>query len=90
MTDMPILDTVGLVTPASRVHYPADPDLYVINYAIPADLVLSLDPDFVVILEVYGRRGLLQEPQLQQDYDLVERLETNIYGSRGMVVLAGP
>jgi hypothetical protein len=90
VTDMPVLDTVGLVTPESGRYYPADPDIYVINYAIPADLVLALDPDFVVILEIYGRRGLLPDARFQEGYRLLERLNTNVYGSDGMLVLGQP
>jgi hypothetical protein len=67
-TDLHILDTVGLVTPQSTQHYPADPEIYVTNYAIPADLVLTLDPDYIVILEVYGRRGLLPASRFQARY----------------------
>jgi len=85
-TDLRILDTVGLVTPESRRHYPADSDIYVINYAIPADLVLALNPDYIVILEVYGRRGLLPDPRFQSQYRLLEKFETDIYGSDGMLV----
>jgi hypothetical protein len=85
-TDMHILDTVGLVTPQSSNHYPADPAIYVINYAIPADLVLTLDPDYIVILEVYGRRGLLPDPRFQARYHLLKKLETDIYGSDGMLI----
>jgi hypothetical protein len=90
VTDMPVLDAVGLVTPESGRYYPADPDIYVINYAIPADLVLALDPDFVVILEIYGRRGLLPDARFQEGYRLLERLNTNVYGSDGMLVLGQP
>jgi hypothetical protein len=86
ITGMPIVDTVGLVTPESRRYYPADPDIYVTNYAIPADLVLALDPDFIVILEVYGRRGLLPDPGFQARYRLLKALETDIYGSDGMLI----
>jgi hypothetical protein len=85
-TDMPILGTVGLVTPDARQYYPADPEIYVINYAIPADLVLTLEPDFVVILEVYGRHGLLPAPRFQDRYSLVRELDTTIYGSDGMLI----
>ena len=85
-TDLRILDTVGLVTPETSRHYPADPAIYVINYAIPADLVLALDPDYVVILEVYGRRGLLPDPRFQARYRLLEKFETDIYGSDGMLI----
>jgi hypothetical protein len=85
-TDMPVLDTVGLVTPQSSRFYPADPDIYVISYAMPADLVLALDPDFIVILEVYGRRGLLPDARFQDRYRLLEKLDTDIYGSDGMLI----
>ena len=85
-TGLRILDTVGLVTPESTRHYPTDPGIYAINYAIPADLVLALDPDYVVILEVYGRRGLLPDPRFQARYRLVEKIDTDIYGSDGMLI----
>jgi len=86
-TRMRVLDTVGLVTPESTHHYPADPSIYVINYAIPADLVLALDPDYIVILEVYGRRGLLPDLRFQARYQLLEKVETDIYGADGMLIL---
>jgi hypothetical protein len=85
-TGMHILDTVGLVTPESTRHYPADPDIYVINYAIPADLIQALDPDYIIILEVYGRRALLTDPGFQAHYRLLDKLETDIYGSDGMLI----
>jgi hypothetical protein len=86
VTRLRILDTVGLVTPESRRFYPTDPGIYVINHAIPADLVLTLDPDFIAILEVYGRRGLLADQRFQDEYRLLEKLETGVYGSDGMLV----
>ena len=85
-TGLRILDTVGLVTPESTRHYPADPAIYAINYAIPAGLVLALDPDTIVILEVYGRRGLLADPRFRARYRLLEKIETDIYGSDGMLI----
>ncbi len=85
-TGLHILDTVGLVTPEVAHHYPADPAIYVINYAIPADLVLALDPDYIVILEVYGRLGLLPDPRFQARYRLLEKIETDMYGSEGMLI----
>ncbi len=85
-TGLRVLDPVGLVTPEARRHYPADPDIYAINYAIPAGLVLALDPDYIVILEVYGRRGLVPDPRFQARYRLLEKIETDIYGSDGMLI----
>jgi len=87
-TDLRILDTVGLVTPESSRHYPADPAIYVINYAIPADLALALDADYIVILEIYGRMGLLPDHRFQARYRLLRKIEADIYGSNGMMVFS--
>lgn len=81
-----ILDTLGIISPQATSFYPADPELYVINYAVPPELVSTLAPDYLVILEAYGRGGLLQDARFQQEYDKVADLETDIYGSRGMLV----
>ncbi|MFP3852847.1 MAG: hypothetical protein ACLFWD_00990 [Anaerolineales bacterium] len=81
-----ILDTLGIVSPQSTRFYPTDPDYYVINYAIPPELVVELAPDYLVILEVYGREGLLVDSQFVADYSLRRTLQTDIYGSRGMLV----
>ncbi len=81
-----ILDTVGLNSPQSTEYYPFDPSEYVINYAIPADLILDQHPDFIVILEVYGRKSLLPDPGFQQAYSLRQKIPTDIYGSDGMLI----
>lgn len=81
-----ILDTVGLMSPEATAYYPLDPALYVINYAIPPDLILDKQPDYVVLLEVYGRQGLLRDGRFLEAYSLAQRLETDIYGSRGLLI----
>jgi hypothetical protein len=85
-TGLRILDTVGLNSPESTRYYPADPDYYVINYAIPPALILDQKPDFIVILEVYGRAGLLVDQQFQNSYHLLQKIPTDIYGSDGMLI----
>jgi hypothetical protein len=86
-TKAKILDTVGLNTPQSLPYYPLEPDLYTINYAIPPDLILDHMPDYIVILEVYGRAGLLKEPGFWDSYELLQKIPTDIYGSDGMLIL---
>ncbi len=81
-----ILDTIGLVSPEALPYYPAPAEVYVINYAIPADLVLDLQPDYLVVLEVYIRNTLLKDLRFAATYEQIDRLETDIYGSRGMLV----
>jgi len=81
-----ILDTVGLNSPISTQYYPLDEKFYVINYAIPPDLILDTQPDYLVILEVYARPGLLKDPRFTNDYHLIEKIPTDIYGSDGMLL----
>ena len=81
-----ILDTVGLMSPEATAYYPLDPSLYTISYAIPPQLILNERPDFVVLLEVYGRLGLLQSPQFLGTYQLIQQIDTDIYGSHGLLV----
>jgi len=85
-TAAPILDTLGLVSPEALPYYPLDPSLLVISYALSPDLIRDQRPAYLVILEVYGRRSLLPLPWFQQEYTLVHRLETDIYGSDGMLI----
>jgi len=81
-----ILDTVGLNSLETSQYYPLDASQYTINYAIAPNLIIDKQPDFVILLEVYGRRGLLQDERFQQEYRLVQKLETDIYGSDGMLI----
>jgi hypothetical protein len=81
-----ILDTVGLNSPVSTHYYPLDPSYYVINYAIPPDLILDQKPDYLIILEVYGRRGLLGNTQFQEKYQLIHQIPTDMYGSDGLLI----
>jgi len=81
-----ILDTVGLNSPLSTQYYPLGPEYYEINYAIPPDLIIDRQPDYLVILEVYGRRGLLKDERFQKLYRLLLKIPTDIYGSDGMLI----
>jgi hypothetical protein len=85
-TQAQILDTVGLNSPQSTRYYPLAASSYAINYAIPAELILDQQPDYIVILEVYGRNALLPDPRFQAAYVLREKIPTDIYGSDGMLI----
>jgi hypothetical protein len=82
----PILDLVGLISPQTSEYFPLSEDQYVINYAIPAQLVLDFKPDYLIMLEVYGRHTLLQDPTFQRTYALYKEYPTTIYGSHAMLV----
>ena len=61
-TNALILDTVGLNSPESLNYYPISIESYVINYAIPTELILDESPDWIIIQEVYGRETFLKGP----------------------------
>ena len=85
-TSARILDTVGLNSPQAGRYYPLDPALYAINYAVAPDLILDEKPDAVIILEVYGRKGLLKDQRFLSRYRLLETIPTDMYGSHGMLL----
>jgi len=82
----PILDLLGLISPEAIRYYPAPEAMYVVNFAIPPEIVQDLKPDLIVTLEVYGRNGLLIDPDFLESYELVDQLPTDIYGSRGLLI----
>ena len=81
-----ILDTVGLNSTQTINYYPLDERYYVINYAIPPKLITDYRPDYVVFLEVYGRKSLLQDQDFLTSYSLLKEFDTDIYGSQGMLI----
>ncbi len=86
LTDAYILDTVGLNSPQTIGYFPLDENDYVINYAIPTQLILDYLPDYVVILEVYGRNTILKNKDFLKQYQLSLKIDTDIYGSEGMLI----
>ncbi len=81
-----ILDTLGLISPQTLRYYPLDPNLYVINYAMSPQLINDQKPDWLVAPEVYLRKGVLPDTQFQAQYQLFERIPSDIYGSDGLLV----
>jgi len=83
----PILDLVGLNSKESLPYYPLDAEYYGdFLYAVSPDLVMHQRPDFIVILEIYGRYGLLQDPRFIAAYQLIETLPASIYGTDGLLI----
>jgi len=81
-----ILDLAGLNSPETLAYFPLPASDYVINYAVPARLIRDRKPDYIVILEVYGRRSLLPQPWFRREYVLLADFPTDIYGSRGLLI----
>jgi hypothetical protein len=85
-TELPMLDTVGLNSPETLPYYPADPTIYEIGYAVAPDLIIDHSPDIIVLLEVYGRKGLFINERFRAEYSLAHTIATDIYGSEGMLI----
>jgi len=86
MTGARIYDLVGLNSPKVTGYYPLNPDFYEINYAVAPDSILDELPDAVIILEVYGRKGLLLDRRFAEHYSLLEKIDTDMYGSDGLLI----
>jgi hypothetical protein len=84
--DARILDTVGLNSAQSVQYYPLPESMYAIVYAMPPNLILDQQPQYVVLLEVYGRNGLLLDSRFLAAYRICAQYPTDIYGSRSMLV----
>ncbi|MGH2582778.1 MAG: hypothetical protein ACRDFQ_07765 [Anaerolineales bacterium] len=86
-TDVQILDLVGLNSPETSRYFPLPPEQYGdFVYAVPAELILDQLPEYVVLLEIYGRYSLLQNDDFLRSYALVARLDTQLYESDGLLV----
>jgi hypothetical protein len=81
-----ILDTLGLVSPQSTGYYPLPEAAYEIIYAVPTELILDQQPDYIILLEVYIRNTLLRSPSFMAGYELVHGWPCDIYGSEAMLV----
>ena len=81
-----ILDTIGLVTEGTPAYY-AD-RVYIesiraedSNYAVPPDLLLDWQPEYIVLMELHIREGVLKDERFQAQYTLIEEIPTDYYGT---------
>lgn len=82
-----ILDTVGLVTPELSSYYPVDETLLAngANYGVPPDIIFDYVPEYVVLMEIYIREGLLKMPEFEAQYAQILFIPTDYHGD-GMMV----
>ncbi len=68
-----ILDTAGLVSPEASRYFPvpADQRTGPLVGVIPPRLIHDEQPDMVIFLEIFGRKGLLQDAWFKDHYVLV-------------------
>jgi hypothetical protein len=86
-TQASVLDLVGLNSAETLPYYPLAAEYYGdFVYAVSPDQIAEQQPDFVVILEIYGRYGLLKDTRFTSSYELLETIDTDIYGSHGLLI----
>jgi hypothetical protein len=81
-----IIDTVGLVSPQAIPYLLTTPLPGQPVYAVSTDVIAALHPDYLVTLEAFIRPTLLASPEFLQTYELVDTIETDELGSRGVLI----
>jgi hypothetical protein len=81
-----ILDPVGLISPRSSQYYPVPPDQHANALAIPTQLILDQQPEYVILLESYIRYTLLKSDAFAAQYTLLDAIETDILESSAFMV----
>ena len=86
MSNLRVLDTVGLVSPAALPYYPLPPEQHVTDNAIPSRLIENQRPDVVVTLDAYVQRTLLTDPAFQREYYLEAAYPAVVWQSTELLV----
>lgn len=85
-SNLRVLDTVGLVSPAALPYYPLPPEQFVTDSAIPARLITDRQPDAVVTLDAFAKRSLLPDPAFQHEYVLAAEYPASVWQSDALLV----
>jgi hypothetical protein len=85
-SNLRILDTVGLVSPAALPYYPLPPDQVVTDNAIPARLIADQRPETIVTLDAFARGSLLPDPSFQRAYRLERSYPVSVWQSAALLV----
>ncbi|MBV8717111.1 MAG: hypothetical protein JOZ65_18775 [Chloroflexi bacterium] len=85
-SNLRVLDTVGLVSPAALPYYPLPADQFVTDSAIPARLIDDHRPDAVVTLDAFASRSLLIDPTFQREYRLDAEYPANVWQSQELLL----
>jgi hypothetical protein len=85
-SNLRVLDTTGLVSPAALAFYPLPADQLVTDNAIPPGLVSQQQPDAVVALDAYVQRSLLLDSRFTRDYRVEASYPAHIWQSQNLLV----
>jgi len=85
-SNLRVLDTVGLISPAALPYYPLPASQLVTDNAIPARLIADRQPDVVVTLDAFAQRSLLPDADFQRDYRLEVSYPATVWQSHELLV----
>ena len=85
-SNLRVLDTVGLVSPAALPYYPLPPEQVVADNAIPARLIVDRQPDAVVTLDAFAQKSLLSDAAFMRDYRLEASYQAPVWRSNELLV----
>jgi hypothetical protein len=81
-----ILDTVGLVSPAAVGYYPLPREQLIVDNAVPARLIIDQQPDAVVSLDAFVQQSLMRDAAFQRDYQLERSYPVDVWNSSELLV----
>jgi hypothetical protein len=85
-SNLRILDTVGLVSPAALPYYPLPAEQLATDNAIPARLIADTRPDAVVTMDAFAARSLLPDPAFQAAYRLERAYDAPVWASQQLLL----
>ena len=85
-SNLRILDTVGLVSPAALRYYPLPIEQLATDNAIPARLIEDQRPEAVVTMDAFAARSLLPDPAFQRDYRLEQSYAAPVWASQHLLL----
>jgi hypothetical protein len=82
-----IIDTVGIVTPETiKYQYNSLQRGQQFSYAIPTNLILDMQPDYLLSLDIFLLPSLLTSDEFLNHYRLLTVIPTNAMGSSGLYI----
>jgi hypothetical protein len=85
-SNLRILDTVGLVSPAALPYYPLPNEQLATDNAIPPHLIADQKPDAVVTMDAFAERSLLRDPGFLAAYRLDRTYDAPVWASQQLLV----
>jgi arabinofuranosyltransferase len=85
-SNLRILDTVGLVSPAALPYYPLPAEQLATDNAIPPRLIADQKPDAVVTMDAFAERSLLRDPDFLATYRLARIYDAPVWASSQLLV----